>query len=99
MTGYSITDNSFNEISVIINKIVHSVLKDISVEIGDIRIEDDGNDDMKFVITLLYSEQSDIISGSKLNELTYRARKKLVETGEVRYPFFNHSFPDSIVAA
>lgn len=91
----SLTDNTFDNLSEVIDVIVHRVLKDVDVEVRDISLVEDGINEYKFVITLLYADQEENLTGSKLNELTYQARKKLVELGEVRYPFFKHSFPDN----
>ena len=94
MSGHSILSESSDTISRVIHEVVASVLKDVEVEINDIRVEDGLDEDVKIVVVLTYSSDAKV-TGAMLNDLTYKARKKLVELGDIRYPFFDHTFPDT----
>ena len=93
MTSLSLQDKSNDESVRAIRKVVRTVLKDRSVEVVDIRLDEDDDGDISIIVVLRYDSHENV-TGSLLNDLTYLARKKLVEIGDIRYPFFDHRFSD-----
>lgn len=82
----------------IVDDVVAHVLKGVNVTIYGVRLEYDDDGEAMIVVTLRYRD-ADLVTGSKLNDLTYRLRKKLVERGDDRYPLFDHWFPDKLPIA
>jgi len=77
----------------VIRRIVTDVLGETGIQACEFFVERDDDGDEIINVDLCYPEDAgDPISGNTLNELTLRVRRKLLEVGDDRVPWFRHRF-------